>query len=170
MLLRLRTGKIGAAVLIFGIAGGTMLLATGTAVQFAAKGLPFVEPWLGFALCVSPFVLAGIVVAFCRSELWLLPEERALRLLTYRPWLRRPRIEQASLDEYAGVLADRASDRDGGGAMVALVLKSGERVDVRQFKDEASASAFARELAERAGLWLRGELVTEEAPPAAAPT
>ncbi len=170
MLLRLRSGKIAAAVLAFGFGGGTMLMALGTAASAAFQGLPFLGSLVGYAIAASPFVLLGAIVALCRTELWLVPEERALRLLTYRPWRRGPRIEQASLDEYAGVLAERAPEREGGGAMVALVMKSGERVDLRQFKDEASASTFAKDLAGRAELWLRGELVGEAAPAAPAPT
>ncbi|HVY49503.1 MAG TPA: hypothetical protein VHB21_26605 [Minicystis sp.] len=159
MLLRLRSGRIAAAALVLGFGGGTMLIGLGTLVAGRSSGLPIAGTLLGYALVALPFVLAGAVVAPCKSELWLVPEARALQLLTFRPWRRGPRVEQASLDEYAGVSADRAGDRDGGGAIVSLVTRSGERVEVRQFRDEGEAVAFAARLAARAGLWSRGDLI-----------
>jgi hypothetical protein len=165
MLLRLRSGKIAAAALIFGFGGGIMLLALGTAASVASEGFSIWGTLIGYALMALPFVLLGVGVALCRSELWLVPEERALRLLTYRPWRRGPRVEQASLDEYAGVMAERASDGEGGGAMVSLVLKNGERVELRQFKPADGAVDFAKDLAARAGLWLRGELANDTSLP-----
>ena len=175
MLLRLRSGRIAAAALVFGFGGGTMLIGLGTVVACAASGLPALATLVGYGLVALPFVALGVVVALCRSELWLVPESRAIQLLTFRPWRRAPRVEQASLDEYAGVLADRADDRDGGGALVSLVTRTGERVEVRQFRAAEEATAFAAEVAARGGLWVRGELLAAapdgpegDPPPAAA--
>jgi hypothetical protein len=94
-------------------------------------------------------------------------------LLTYRPWRLRPRVEEAPIDEYAGVRTDAASDQDGGGTIVALVSAGGEVVPMRQFKQDAEARRFADDLAKAAQLWVRhagglgGDLATPDSGPPA---
>ena len=167
MLLRVRSGKTAAKVLVFGFGGATLLIGVGNLVA----GWGSVSPLgmlVGYALAATPFVLLGAVVAACKQELWLVPELRALRLLTFRPWLRVPRVEQASVTDYAGVRAELAPDQEGGGALVSLVTAGGEKVELRQFGDLGEASAFASELAARSGLWLRGDAPAPALPDAPA--
>ena len=78
-----------------------------------------------------------MIIAVCRSELWLLPEQKSLRLLTFRPWLRQPRVEEAPLSEYAGVRTSKMSDDYGNATLVSLVTAGGEDVPLRQFMQEA---------------------------------
>jgi hypothetical protein len=157
LLLRLRSGKTAATVIALGFGGGTLLLGLVSFASEAMRGARIAGILVGYGIAALPFfVLAGLVAA-CRSELWLVPEARALRLLTYRPWrLGRPRVEQASVDEYAGVRLDPAPEPDGGGTLVSLVSVEGEAVPLRQFPQEGEARAFAERLAGAAGLWLRG--------------
>ncbi|HEY4120225.1 MAG TPA: hypothetical protein VGM56_20310 [Byssovorax sp.] len=167
MLLRVRSGKTAAKVLAFGFGGATLLIGVGNLVA----GWGSVSPLgllVGYALAATPFVLLGAIVAACKQELWLVPDLGALRLLTFRPWLRAPRVEQASVTDYAGVRAELAPDQEGGGALVSLVTAGGENVELRQFGDLGEASAFASELAARSGLWLRGDAPAPELPEARA--
>lgn len=155
LLLRLRSGRIAAAVVAFGFGGGTLLLG---GITLTAGALEGGSPWggvIGYLIAASPFFLGAWILALCKSELWFLPEGRSLRLLTYRPWLRTPRVEEASLDEYAGVRVEPPPDQEGG-PVVALVSVQGEAVPVRQFSDAGEAEAFARRVAAATGLWLRG--------------
>lgn len=156
LLVRLRSGKIAAAVLAFGFGGGTLVLGAVTLTAGALEGGSIWGGVIGYAVAAAPFFLLALVVALCRSELWFLPEGRTFRLLTYRPWLRAPRVEEASLDEYAGVRVEPPPD-DEGGPVVSLVATNGEAVPVRQFTDEKEARVFAAELSRATGLWLRGE-------------
>lgn len=156
ILLRLRSGKTAAIVIALGFGGGTLLLGLVSFASEAMRGARIAGILVGYGIAALPFfVLAGLV-AVCRSELWLLPEVRALRLLTYRPWRLGPRVEQASVDEYAGVRIDPAPEPNGGGVLVSLVSVEGEAVPLRQFPEEGEARAFAERLAGAAGLWLRG--------------
>lgn len=156
LLVRLRSGRIAAAVLAFGFGGGTLVLGAVTVTAGALEGGSVLGGVIGYAVASAPFFLLAAIVAVCRSELWFLPESRAFRLLTYRPWLRAPRVEEASLDEYAGVRVEPPPD-DEGGPVVSLVATTGEAVPVRQCRDANEAKAFATELSRATGLWLRGE-------------
>ncbi|MBK8259068.1 MAG: hypothetical protein IPK82_41220 [Polyangiaceae bacterium] len=155
ILLRLRSGKIAAAVIGFGIGGGTLLLGVASTAASAAKGAAVMGAIVGYGLAVLPlFVVAG-VIAVCKSELWLLPQARTLRMLTYRPWLRSPRVEEASLSEYSGVRTSKITDDYGAATLVSLVTTGGEDVPLRQFSDATEATAYAAKLGEAAGLWVR---------------
>lgn len=156
LLVRLRSGRIAAAVIAFGFGGGTLLLGAVTVTAGALEGGPVLGGLVGYTIAAAPLFLLAAIVAVCRSELWFLPEPRTFRLLTFRPWLRTPRVEEASLDEYAGVRVEPPSDGEGG-PVVSLVATSGEAVPVRQCSDDKEAKAFASELSRVTGLWLRGQ-------------
>ena len=174
ILLRLRSGKTAAKVVAFGFGGGTMILGVATVAAEATRGLPVFGTLLGHAIAASPFIILAIVIALCRSELWVVPSAGVFRLLTYRPWRASPRVEDAPITEYAGVRIDTASEEDGGGVLVSLVTTGGDPVPVRQFRgrEEADAQPFATRLAEAAGLWVRSERPDAAAPSAgsSAPT
>ncbi len=155
MLLRLRTGKIAARVISYGFGGGTMLLGIGSVLVGRAHGGGVLGGIVAYALGALPFFLLGGVVARCRSELWLVPEAKAFRLLTFRPWRRGPRVEQAPLGDYAGVRTDPAQEKHGGGTLVSLVAADGEVVAMRQFVELAEAKKFAQDLGSAAGIWVR---------------
>jgi hypothetical protein len=164
MLLRLRSGKTAALVVGLGMGGGTLVMGVASTAASAAKGGALVGAFIGYGIAVLPLLLLAAIVAVCKSELWLVPETRTLRMLTYRPWLRRPRVEEALLSEYAGVRTSKMTDDYGKGTLVSLVTTEGEDVPLRQFKDEAEALAFADKLGAAAGLWVRAA-----AEPGAAP-
>lgn len=155
ILLRLRSGKTAALVIGGGMGGGTVLLGVGSAAASAMRGGAILGALVGYAVAVLPLVLLAVIVAVCKSELWLLPEQRTLRMLTYRPWLRTPRVEEASLSEYAGVRTSKMTDDYGKATLVSLVTTSGEDVPLRQFSDEPEALAYAEKLGAAAGLWVR---------------
>jgi hypothetical protein len=156
-LLRRRSGKIAALVIAAGFGGGTLLLGSITLAAGAMHGGPVLGGLLGYGVAAMPFLLLAAVVAPCKSELWFFPEDRVFRLVTFRPWLRSPRVEQAALDEYAGVRVDPALDKEGGGPVVSLVAVDGEVVPVRQFAEPREAASFAEELGSATGLWVRGD-------------
>lgn len=150
-----RTGRTIAAVVAFGFGGGTVLmgLASTLAAVFSARAA--FGAFKGYALAAAPFFLFGLILAACRRELWFVPEARAFRMLTYRPWrLRGPRVEQASLDDYrAACLWEVPSGEARGNTVVALVTdEGGERVPVREFTDGDQARAFLSELCDVTGL------------------
>lgn len=156
VLLRFRSGRTAALVIGGGIGGGMLLLGVGTT---AASAHNFTAAWnafLGYGAAIVPLLIASVIIAVCRSELWLLPEQKSLRLLTFRPWLRQPRVEEAPLSEYAGVRTSKMSDDYGNATLVSLVTAGGEDVPLRQFDDDAEARTFAEKLSDAAGLWLRG--------------
>jgi hypothetical protein len=162
ILLRLRSGKTAALVIALGFGCGLTLLGVGSAAFSPLPGFSLFATLKGYLLATSPlFVLAGII-ALCRSELWLDPQARALRMLTFRPWLFRPRVEEASVSEYAGVRTDPAEEADGGGVLVSLVTSGGEAVPLRQFRDRIEAVAFAESVASAVGLWLRHAEASQE--------
>lgn len=163
MLLRLRSGRTAALVVGGGMGGGTIVMGVASTAASAMRGGAILGALVGYTLAVLPLLILAAIVAVCKSELWLLPEQRALRLLTYRPWLRQPRVEEAPLSEYAGVRVAKMTTDDG--TLVYLVTTGGEDVPLRQFKDEAEAGTFAEKLGEAAGLWVR--TAADEKPAAA---
>ena len=164
MLLRLRSGKTAALVVGVGMGGGTIVMGVASTAASAAKGGAIVGALIGYGLAVLPLVLLAVIVAVCKSELWLVPETRTLRMLTFRPWLRQPRVEDASLSEYAGVRTSKMTDDYGKATLVSLVTTEGEDVPLRQFKDEAEAQTFAEKLGGAGGLWVRATAETTAAP------
>lgn len=164
MLLRLRSGKTAALVISAGFGGGLTLLGVGSAALSPLPGFSIFTALKGYLLATSPLYVLAALVAMCRSELWLDPAARAFRLLTYRPWLFRPRVEEASVSEYSGVRTEPADEADGGGVLVSLVTAEGEAVPVRQFHDRGEAAALAEKIAAGSGLWLRlGDTAAEPA-------
>lgn len=164
LLLRLRSGKTAALVVGVGMGGGTIIMGVASTAASAAKGGAIVGALIGYGIAVLPLVLLAVIVALCKSELWLVPETRTLRMLTFRPWLRRPRVEEAPLSEYAGVRTSKMTDDYGNATLVSLVTTTGEDVPLRQFKDETEATTYAEKLGEAAGLWVRSANQTEPAP------
>lgn len=156
ILLRLRSGKTAALVIGGGLGGGTILLGVGSTAASAMRGGAILGALVGYALAVLPLLALAAIVAVCKSELWLLPEQRSLRMLTYRPWLRRPRVEEASLSEYAGVRTSKIQDDYGDATLVSLVTTTGEDVPLRQFSKAEEATSYAENLGRAAGLWVRG--------------
>jgi hypothetical protein len=155
MLLRLRSGKTAALVIALGFGGGTIIMGVGSTAASAARGNALLGALVGYGIAVLPLLALAAIIAVCKSELWLFPETRSLRLLTYRPWRLGPRIEEAPLSEYAGVRTSAMTDDYGRGTLVSLVTTAGEDVPLRQFKDDAEAGAYAEKLGEAAGLWVR---------------
>ena len=154
ILLRRRTGRTAALVIALGFGGTTLLLGVGGAVLSGSRGA-VIPALLGYSLATLPLFALAAVIAVCRSELWLLPEERVLHLLTFRPWRLRPRVEEAKVSEYAGVRLDPAPEDEGGGFLVSLITAGGEAVPIRQFQDQSEAGSFAESVASSVGLWLR---------------
>jgi hypothetical protein len=155
ILLRLRSGKTAALVIALGFGGGLTLLGVGSAALSPLEGFSIFTALKGYLLATSPLFALAAIIALCRSELWLDPEARSLRMLTFRPWLFRPRVEEASVSEYAGVRTDPAEEADGGGVLVSLVTAGGEAVPLRQFRERSEAVTFAESVAGAVGLWLR---------------
>lgn len=157
MLLRLRSGKTAALVIALGFGGGMTLLGVGSAALSPLPGFSLFAALKGYLLATAPLFLLAAIIALCRSELWLDPEAKALRLLTFRPWRIRPRVEEASVSEYSGVRTGPAPEDDGGGILVSLVTAGGEAVPLRQFRARDEAVAYAEQVAAAVGLWLRHE-------------
>ena len=155
MLLRYRSGRTAALVLAGGFGGGTMLLGVGSVLATPAPMESAFGALFGYFLAAMPFFVFALLVGVSRSELWYVPEQRLLKLLTYRPWRRGPRVEQAPIEEYSGVRTEAGPETDGGGTVVALVTKAGESIPLREFTEEAEAKRFAATLSEASGLWLR---------------
>jgi hypothetical protein len=156
LLLRLRSGRTAAIVIGGGIGGGMLLLGVATTAASAPNLTAVWNAILGYGAAILPLLVAAALIAVCRSELWLVPEKQSFLLLTFRPWRRGPRVEQAPLSEYAGVRTSKTTDDDGYATLVSLVTATGEDVPLRQFSDEAEAHTFAEKLAAAAGLWIRG--------------
>ena len=148
-----RTGKTIALVLAGGFGGGTVLLGLMSAASAlnSAAILPAVK---GYLLAALPFFVAGALLATCRRELWVVPDAKAVRMLTFRPWhFSGPRIEQAKLDEYTGLCTVSMTHRTEAETLaVALITGEGDRVPVKEFAERDAAEAFALELAEATGL------------------
>ena len=155
LLLRLRSGRTAGLVIGGGIGGGMLLMGVISAAASAHSLAAIPGAILGYGGAILPLVIAALIIAVCRSELWLVPEKKIFRMLTYRPWLRAPRVEDAPLSEYAGVRTAKMSDDYGHATLVSLVTTAGEDVPLRQFKDEVEAHAYAEKLASAAGYWVR---------------
>ena len=154
ILLRRRTGRTAALVIAVGFCGTTLLLGVGGAVLSGSRAA-VIPAILGYSLATLPLFLLAAVIAVCRSELWLLPKERVLHLLTFRPWRLQPHVEEGKVSEYAGVRLDPAPEDEGGGFLVNLITSGGEAVPIRQFKDQSEAEGFAESVAASVGLWFR---------------
>jgi hypothetical protein len=154
ILLRRRTGRTAALVIALGFGGTTLLLGVGGAVLSGSRGA-VIPALLGYSLATLPLFALAAVIAVCRSELWLLPKERVLHLLTFRPWRLQPRVEEAKVSEYAGVRLEPAPEDEGGGFLVSLITAGGEPVPIRQFKDQSEGELFAESVASSVGLWFR---------------
>ena len=155
LLLRLRSGRTAAFVIGGRIGGGMLLLVVATPDASAPSRAAVWNARLGYGGAILPLLVAAALIAVCRSELWLVPEKQSIRLLTFRPWLRAPRVEEAPLSEYAGVRTSKMSDDYGNATLVSLVTTTGEDVPLRQFTDESEAQTYAEKLATTAGLWIR---------------
>lgn len=131
-----------------------LLLGVGGAVLSGSRGA-VLPALLGYSLATLPLFLLAAIIGVCRSELWLLPEERVLHLLTFRPWRLQPRVEEGKVSEYAGVRLEPAPEDEGGGFLVSLITAGGEAVPIRQFKDQLDAEPFAESVASSVGLWFR---------------
>lgn len=147
-----RTGRTIAAVLALGFGGGTLLLGLGSTVADAPNLHATLAAGRGYLLATLPFFLAAAVLYVCKRELWFLPEVRAFRMLTFRPWrLKGPQVEQAPLEEYRAL----ATESDHNVTVVSLVTESGESIPVREFSASSEARAFAQRFAEVTGLPLQ---------------
>ena len=164
MLLRLRSGKTAAIVIAAGFGGGTMLLGVASTAASAMRGGALLGAILGYGIAVLPLLALAGIIAVCKSELWLVPESKSFRMLTYRPWRLAPRVEEAPISEYAGVRTAKMKDDDDGSTLVSLVTSSGEDVPLRQFSEEAEALEYASKLGEAAGLWVRAAEETAAQP------
>jgi hypothetical protein len=154
-----RSGKTIAAVLAFGFGGGTVLLGVVSALSAAFTAHAAFSALRGYLLAALPFFVAAAVLARCRRELWFVPDARAFRMLTFRPWLLSgPRVEEAPLHEYRGLrtetLRHTAEQQT---TVVSLVTEGGDAVPVRQLDRPEEASAFAEELASITGLVLQAD-------------
>jgi hypothetical protein len=150
-----RTGRTIAAVVALGFGGGTLLLGLGTTLASAPHVQAALAAARGYFLAALPFFVGGAVLAVCKRELWFVPEARAFRMLTYRPWrFRGPRVEQASIDDYRALCTERPRGEQPS-TLVSLVTESGETVPIREFEESSEASAFAKRFAEVTGLPLR---------------
>jgi hypothetical protein len=159
LLIRRKSGRTFGAVIAFGIGGGLFVLGVLSAIAGSVQVGAIWPAISGYLLALLPLFAVAAVLAACRRELWLLPEQRVLRMLTFRPWLiRGPRVEQASLDDYVAVRTiHAAAGAQGDGespslCVVALVARDGGDVPLRQLADTAEAEALAAQVAELSGL------------------
>ncbi|MEZ4440259.1 MAG: hypothetical protein R3B72_14275 [Polyangiaceae bacterium] len=159
-----RSGRTIAAVIGLGFGGGTFVLGVASSAVGALSLSALLPAVKGYFLVSLPFFAFGAVLAACRRELWVLPEQKVLRMLTFRPWLLRgPRVEQADLSDYQGlcmVNLDNQAERTT--TAVALVPTEGDPVPVKEFGEPSAAEAFLGELGEVTGLpRIRGGAVEE---------
>jgi hypothetical protein len=115
---------------------------------------PFLRGILYFGAASLPGIVAGIVIALCRSDLYLDTDKRLFRLVSHRPW-RRPRIIEIPLGEYAGLRAEGPDPRWGGRHVVYLVGEAGEDVPIQMFRSQLEAADFAERIGKAAGMWVR---------------
>jgi hypothetical protein len=164
-----RTGKTIAKVLAYGFGGGTVVLGVSTSLGGAFSAHAIWSAFSGYLLVASPFFLAGAVLALCWRELWVVEGDdgaRLLRMITFRPWMfSGPRIEQASVDEYAAVCTAELTHRaEKASYAVALLTAEGDQVPIREFQEIGEAREFVERLAEATGLRIqRGEPVVADA-------
>ncbi len=143
-----RTGKTIAKVLGLGFGGGTVLLGVTTSVGGALSTRALWPALTGYLLAALPFFVMAAVLWRCKRELWVVPADGVLRMLTFRPWLvRGPRVEQ----EYRGVCTVALRGEDAAVA-VALVTQAGDPVPVRDFGSTSEAATFLEELERVTGL------------------
>ncbi len=141
-------------MIALGFGGTVLVLGVGGAILSGSRGA-IVPALLGYSLATLPLFLLAAIIAVCRTELWLLPDERVLHLLTFRPWRLQPLVEEGKVSEYAGVRLDPAPEDEGGGFLVSLITSGGEAVPIRQFKIQSEAEPFAESVASAVGLWFR---------------
>jgi len=148
-----KTGRTIAAVLAFGFGGGTLLMGVASTAAAAVNARALLNAFLGYFLGALPFFVLAAVLAMCRRELWFVPEARAFRMLTYRPWRRGPRVEQALIDEYKALCSWAIAGGEAeGNTVVALVTEGGERVPLREFHQADEARGFLEQLCDVTGL------------------
>ncbi len=148
-----RTGRVIAAVLALGFGGGTLLIGVTTAAGSAFSGAAVWAALKGYFLVSLPFFVAGAILAGCRRELWVIPSDGVLRMLTFRPWrLRGPRVEQAPISEYDGVCIVSLDHRAEASTFAVALCTGEERIPVREYTARAEAEDFAGALAEVTGL------------------
>ena len=158
ILLRERKGRTAAIFISAIFALPPLAMGFGAAfVAFRGDGGLHLWPVLAYALVASPALLVSGVLLACRQELWLDRVGKRFLLLTFRPWLREPRAEAGSLEDYAGVLVGAPDHRVDGGVIVSLVTPKGEDLPLRVFPDRRAALRFTRDLASATGYWVRGE-------------
>ena len=92
LLLRFRSGRTAALVIGGGIGGGMLLLGVATTAASAPSMTAVWNAVLGYGGAILPLLVAAALIAVCRSELWLVPEKKSIRLLTFRPWRRGPSV------------------------------------------------------------------------------
>lgn len=160
MLVFRRTGKTIAKVLAGGFGGGTLLLGVTTSLGGSFHWQALWSAFSGYFLVASPFFLAGAILALCWRELWVVRDDdgtRLLRMITFRPWmLSGPRVEQASLAEYAAVCTAELTHRaEKASFAVALMTAEGDQVPIREFEELEEARDFVERLAEATGLAVR---------------
>ncbi len=155
-----RTGRTIAKVLAFGFGGGTLMLGVLTSVGGGFDAHAIGSAFTGYGLAASPFFLAGAILALCWRELWVVPADdtkRLLRMITFRPWMfSGPRVEQASLEDYAAVCTAELTHRaEKASFAVSLMTREGDQVPVREFTELEPARQFVEELAAATGLPVR---------------
>ena len=131
-----------------------MLLGVTSAAASALNAAAILPALWGYFVASLPFFVFGAILAACRRELWVVPEQQTLEMLTFRPWLvRGPRVEQAPLEEYRGLCMVSMDHRaESSTFAVALVPNEGEPVPVREFEASDQADAFISEMMEATGL------------------
>jgi hypothetical protein len=149
-----KTGRLVALVIGVGFGGGTLLMGVVSALGEAMRAEALAPALRGYFLAALPFFAGAAVLWVCRRELWFVPEARAFRMLTYRPWrFSGPRVEQASVDEYRALCTASVERRgEASTTVVALLTPSGDVVPVREFDAPAEAEAFVADLARATGL------------------
>lgn len=149
-----RTGRVIALVLAVGIGGGTVLIGTASAAAGALSAAAVWPALKGYVLVSLPFFVMGAVLWRCRRELWAVPEAKALRMLTYRPWqVKGPRVEQAPIGDYSGLCKVTIDSRaEQTSLAVALITNDGDHIPVREFDGHDAADAFLSELGDVTGL------------------
>ncbi len=164
MLVFRRTGKTIGKVVAWGFGGGTVLLGVTSAAVDAFRAAAILPALRAYTLAALPFFAVGLLLATFRRELWFVPELGVFRMLTFRPWRRAPRVEQASVDEYSGVCRVVAEDSEEPlRKVVALITKGGATVAVRELDDVAAATAFGEKLSQATSLPYRdGEWLNDE--------